>query len=91
MPITNFCLAVRGWGPNPAESYEKAAERLLECANKIRNGEVPTDHGVAFRYEDPGNGGPCGPIDTPRVQNFEYLMATNDLPEYQAAMKERNK
>ena len=82
MPVTNFVIAARGWGPTPAESYEKAAMRLLDAAQAVRSGQVPTDHGVTFRYEDPGNGGPCGPIEQPRLQTFEYLMASADLPEY---------
>jgi len=81
MPLSVITLSVRGWGPNPEASKKKALKRLRKVADDMSNGVFDTYPGVIVRSEDPGNGGPCGPVAV-RTGNFEFLYAIEDLPEW---------
>lgn len=80
MPLTIITLSVRGWGPDAESSQAKALERLAQVNQDAQAHILKARPGTILRLEEPGNGGPCGPIE-PRMVDFPYLMAIDDLPE----------
>ena len=81
MPLVSIIPHVRGWGETSQEADNNALDRLERYLTKARAGQRHIEQGLAVLHEDPGNGGPCGPAGV-RTQNFEYLIATEDLPEF---------
>ena len=84
MPLTYYVVHVRGWGRTTEESNRNALKRLDQFNADAQAGRQTIAPGTAYRVEEPGNGGPCGPVAV-RTQDFPYLIAIEDLPEYVAA------
>lgn len=81
MPLTYYVVHVRGWGPTTEDSNRAALRRLDQFNTDAQAGRQSVHPGIAYRVEEPGNGGPCGPVAV-RTQEFPYLIAIEDLPEY---------
>lgn len=81
MPLTIITSSVRGWGSTPERSQAAAAERLNQLNEDVQAGNLVARQGTTMRVEEPGNGGPCGPVAV-RMVDFPYLIAIEDLPEF---------
>ena len=82
MPLVSIVVHGRGWGKTPDEAKAHALGRLRRFVEKAEADKFHIERGLATLVEDPGNGGPCGPVSV-RTQKFEYLIAIEDLPEFE--------